>query len=41
MYRDQNAGRSHWVKFDNSSIERVGRVRTFGNDVSNDAILEL
>ena len=34
MSRDQNAGRGHSVKIDNSSIESGGRVQIFGNDVN-------
>ena len=33
MFRDQKAGRSHSMKTDNSSIERVG-VQIFGNNVN-------
>ena len=33
MSRDQNAGRSHSMKTDNSSTEKGGRVQIFGNNV--------
>jgi hypothetical protein len=32
VFRDQNAGQIHSMKMDNSSIERVERVRIFGNN---------
>ena len=32
MSRDQNAGRSHNIKIDKSTFERVGRVQIFGNN---------
>jgi hypothetical protein len=35
MSRDQNAGRSHSMKIDNSSIERVEEFRYLGATLSN------
>jgi hypothetical protein len=32
MSRDQNAGRNHSMKIDNSSIERVEEFKIFGNN---------
>jgi len=32
MPRNQNAGRNHNVKFDNSSFERVEEFKIFGNN---------
>ena len=34
MSRDQNAGRIHSIKIDNSSFEEVGRVQIFGNNLN-------
>ena len=34
MSRDQNAGRSHNMRIDNSSFERGGRVQIFGNNLN-------
>ena len=33
--RDQNAGRSHNLRFDNSSIERVEEFKYLGTTVTN------
>jgi len=35
MSRDQNAGRSHSVKTDNSSIERVEEFKYLGTTLTN------
>jgi hypothetical protein len=35
MSRDQNAGRSHSVKIDNSSIERVEEFKYLGTTLTN------
>ena len=35
MSRDQNAGRSHSMKFDNSSIGRVEEFKYFGTTLTN------
>jgi hypothetical protein len=35
MSRDQNVGRIHSVKIDNSSIERVGVVKYLGTTLTN------
>ena len=35
MSRDQNAGRSHSMKIDNSSIERVEEFKYFGTTLTN------
>ena len=35
MSRDQNAGRSHSMKIDNSSIERVGEFKYLGTKLTN------
>ena len=35
MSRDQNAGRSHSIKTDNSSIERVGQLRYLETALTN------
>ena len=35
MYRDQNAGRSHSMKIDNSSIERVEGFKYLGTKLTN------
>jgi hypothetical protein len=35
MARDQNAGRSHSMKIDNSSIERVAEFKYLGTTVTN------
>ena len=35
MYRDQNAGRSHSMKTDNSSIERVEEFKYFETTLTN------
>jgi len=35
MSRDQNAGRSHSMKTDNSSIERVEEFKYFGTKLTN------
>jgi len=35
MSRDQNAGQSHSIKFDNSSIERVKEFRYLGTTLTN------
>jgi len=35
MSRDQNAGRSHSVKIDNSSIERVEEFKYLGTKLTN------
>jgi hypothetical protein len=32
VYRDQTAGRRHSMKIENSSFERVGRVKILGNN---------
>ena len=34
MFRDQNAGRSHSIKTDNSSIETVVDFKIFGNNLN-------
>ena len=35
VYRDQNAGRIHSMKIDNSSIERVEEFKYFGTTLTN------
>ena len=35
MYRDQNAGRNHSTKTDNSSIERVEEFKYLGTTLTN------
>ena len=35
MSRDQNAGRSHNIKTDNSSLERVEEVKYLGRTLTN------
>ena len=35
VYRDQNAGRIHSMKTDNSSIERVEEFKYFGTTLTN------
>ena len=35
MSRDQNAGRSHSIKTDNSSFERVEQFRCLGTNITN------
>ena len=35
MYRDQNAGRGHSMKIDNSSIERVEEFKYLGTTLTN------
>ena len=35
MSRDQNAGRSHIIKIDNSSCERVEQFRCLGTNLTN------
>jgi hypothetical protein len=35
MSRDQNAGRSHSMKIDNSSFERAKELRYFGTALTN------
>jgi len=35
MSRDQNAGRSHSIKIDNSSIERVEQFKCLGKTLTN------
>jgi len=35
MYRDQNAGRSHSMKTDNSSFERVEEFKYLGTTLTN------
>jgi len=35
MSRDQNAGRSHSMKIDNRSIERVGEFKCLGTTLTN------
>ena len=35
MSRDQNAGRNHNIKTDNSSFERVGKFIYLGTDFTN------
>jgi hypothetical protein len=35
MSRDQNAGRSHDIKIDNSSFERVEQFRYLGTNIAN------
>jgi hypothetical protein len=34
MSGDQNAGRSHIIKFDNSFFKRFGRIQIFGNNLN-------
>ena len=35
MYRDQNAGRSHIIRTDNTSFERVEHLRYLGTNLTN------
>jgi len=35
MFRDQNAGRSHSMKIDNNSIERVEEFKYLGTTLTN------
>jgi len=35
IFRDQNAGRSHIIKIDNSSLERVEEFKYFGTILTN------
>jgi hypothetical protein len=35
MFRDQNAGRSHNIKTDNNSFERVDELKYFGTNIRN------
>jgi len=40
MSRDQNAGRSHSMKIDNSSIERVEQFKYLGTTLTNQNSLQ-
>jgi len=35
MFRDQNAGRSHCIKIDNSSFERLEKFKNLGTALTN------
>jgi len=35
MFRDQNAGRSHNIKIDNSAFEKVEEFRYLGTTITN------
>jgi predicted RNA-binding protein YlxR (DUF448 family) len=36
MSQDQNLGRSHHIKIDNSSFERAERIKYFGITINNE-----
>jgi hypothetical protein len=40
VYRDQNAGRSHNIKIDNSSSDRVEEFRYLGTTLTNQNSIE-
>jgi hypothetical protein len=40
MSRDQNAGRSHDIKIDNSSFEVVVKIRYFGTNLTNQSSIQ-
>jgi len=40
MSRDQNAGRSHTIKADNSSFERVEPFRYYGTTLTNPSSIQ-
>jgi len=40
MSRDQNAGRSHNIKIDNGSFERVEQIKYLGTNLTNQNSIE-